>query len=140
MYPSEFLNTLVSQAVNIKDRYKPIKHKFLKVGDIVLIKEIHCKPSQYPMGIVKQVLENSLGEVTGAMVLKGKNREVVKRHSSSLIFLLSPGDELDLNGSVLQCESHAEEVISTKSKRPKRRAAVKGREKVRKCLQQQDIH
>ena len=139
LYHSEFLGTLVNQAVNLKDRYKPVKHKVLQVGDIVLVKDIHSKPSQYPMGIVKEVLKNSLDEVTGAMVLKGKNREVVKRHASSLILLLSPGDELDLNGSVVKNYDNAEEAIPAKPRKSKRKAAVEGRNKIRKCLRQQDF-
>ena len=33
---------------------------------------------------------NDLGEVTGATILKGRYREIVKRHVNSLILLLSP--------------------------------------------------
>ena len=41
------------------------------------------------MAVVKSVDTNSLGEVTSAVVMKGKNREEVFRHSTTLIPLLS---------------------------------------------------
>ena len=40
------------------------------------------------MGIVKKTFENSLGEVTSAVVMKGNTREDVYRHVASLIPLL----------------------------------------------------
>ena len=132
LYHSEFLNTLVSQAVNLKDCYKPVKHTHLKVGDIVLVKDMHSKPNQYPMGVVKEILMNSLGEVTGALVLKGKNRELIKRHVSSLILLLSPAGELELDDSVVKSMNAAEETTAAKSKKPKRKAAVLCKEKIKK--------
>jgi len=43
----------------------------------------------FPMGIVEEVTVNSYGEVTGAKIRKGSNREVVKRHVTTIIPLLS---------------------------------------------------
>ena len=88
LYHSEFLATLVHQAINKRDRYKPMPHKVLKVGDIVLLKDKYLKPSTFPLGIVKKVDTNDLGEVTAATVLKGKTRELVYCHASSLIILI----------------------------------------------------
>ena len=65
----------------------------IKEGDVVLLKEVNTKPNHYPLGIVKKVVENDEGEITGAEVLKGKTKEYVKRHSSTLIPLLSVNEE-----------------------------------------------
>ena len=52
---------LVQQAISEKDRYKPVGHACIEVGDLVLMKEPLLKPSQYPIGIVKEKTENSNG-------------------------------------------------------------------------------
>ena len=96
-YHSEFIGTLVSQAVDEKDRYKPVTQHNIKPGDIVLLKEVHTKPNNYPMGLVKKVEINSNNEVTGAHVLKGKTNEVVKRHISTLIPFLESDNDFDNN-------------------------------------------
>ncbi|XP_068216618.1 uncharacterized protein [Palaemon carinicauda] len=80
LYQSEFMSTLLSQAIDTKDRYKPCKHDKIGVGDIVLIKDANVKPVNFPMGIVKQIITNNEGETTGA--------ELTKRHVSCLIPLL----------------------------------------------------
>ncbi|XP_068206256.1 uncharacterized protein [Palaemon carinicauda] len=87
-YHSEFLATHINQAVDKRNRYRPVNHKTLAVGDIVLLKEDASKPSTYPLGIVKNTEVNHLGEVKAARVLKGKSREVVYRTTDSLILLL----------------------------------------------------
>ncbi|XP_068224198.1 uncharacterized protein, partial [Palaemon carinicauda] len=79
-YNNEFLAHLMKQAVNVKSRYKPVTHKQLKPGDIVLIKEENCKPFNYPMAVVKETVMNTIGETTNAILLKGRTRELVKRH------------------------------------------------------------
>ena len=88
IYHSEFLANLISQAIDKKDRYRAVNHKLLNVGDIVLLKEDSCKQSAYPIGIVKKIELNHLGEVKAARVLKGKSREIVYRTVDSLILLL----------------------------------------------------
>ncbi|XP_068247876.1 uncharacterized protein [Palaemon carinicauda] len=88
-YNKEFLAHLMKQAVNVKSRYKPVTHKPLHPGDIVLIKEENCKPFNYPMAVVKETVINTIGETTNAILLKGRTRELVKRHVSSLIPILS---------------------------------------------------
>ncbi|XP_068229237.1 uncharacterized protein [Palaemon carinicauda] len=90
IYHEEFLGNLTNQAVNAKDRFKPVKHTLLQKNDVVLIKEPYSKPNQYPMGIVHDVVLNELGEVTGVTLLKGRTGELTKRHSSNLIFLFRP--------------------------------------------------
>ena len=88
------MQSLVDQAVDKPLRYKPKQHVKLSTGDIVLLIEKHSKPSNYPLGIIKSVESNSNGEVTAARVMKGKTRETVYRHATSLI-LLVPGDTLE---------------------------------------------
>ena len=88
IYNAEFLPQLITQATNEKSRYKPVTHKPIGVGDIVLLKEDHTKQSNYPMARVKKITLNELGEVTGATVFKGRTKETVKRHSSVIIPLL----------------------------------------------------
>lgn len=58
IYNEEFKQTLIAQSTNIKDRYKPVFHKKLQVGDVVLLKEKHMKAGDYPMGIVRQLQIN----------------------------------------------------------------------------------
>lgn len=92
IYNSEYLALLMDHATNKKERYRVVNHKGLEVGDIVLLKEQFSKPSNYPMGIVREVQINSLGEVTGATIFKSNSRELVKRHSSTIIPLLSQSE------------------------------------------------
>ena len=88
IYHAEFLYNLENQATDKPDRYKPVKHTKLKPGDIVLLVEKHLKRYCYPMGRVLEVVTNDLDETTAAKVLKGDTREVVYRHSTSLILLI----------------------------------------------------
>ena len=89
VYHSEFLATLITQAVDKSDRYKPVKNSVLKPGDIVLLVEEHSKRYNYPLGKVQRVETNSLGETTAAYIYKGTTREVVYRHATSLIRYIS---------------------------------------------------
>ncbi|XP_068207513.1 uncharacterized protein [Palaemon carinicauda] len=72
IYHREFMNTLIKQATDKKDRYAPVNHKQIGIGDIVLLKDDGYKPVNYPMGIVKEVFKNINGKVTASKVLKGK--------------------------------------------------------------------
>ncbi|XP_068232415.1 uncharacterized protein [Palaemon carinicauda] len=135
IYNKEFVVQLVNQATDKRSRYQPVNHKLLEVGDIVLIKEPLLKPTNFPMGIVKEIKLNSLGEVTGATVLKGKSREETKRHVSSLIPLLYKREyEAKFND---KAQSPGEDKLSKEDEvkeRPKRRAAIIGKDKVKKLL------
>ena len=133
LYHSEFIAKLMQQAVAVKDRYSPVKHTALQRNDIVLIKEPFHKPSQYPMGIVKDIVTNDLGEVTGATVLKGKTHEVTKRHVSNLIFLLRPSATPEPETvSITPSDTQTPEETS----RFTRKAARISREKTQKMLQE----
>ena len=87
-YSKEFLSNLLEQATNLKGRYKPVPHNKLSVGDIVLLKEPHLKATDFPMARVTKVYNNDIGEVTDIVALKGKTRESVKRHVTSVVPLM----------------------------------------------------
>ena len=136
LYQDEFIASLIHQAVDRTDRYKPISHKRISPGDVVLLKESFTKPHDYPMGLVKEIQVNDLGEVTGATIMKGKTRELVKRHSSVIIPLLTVNQS---NPSVKEAHEILKDddlEISRISSRPKRRAAIKSSEASKRILQQ----
>ena len=126
-YNEEFLVNLIHQAVDKKDRYKPVTHQLIEPGDVVLIKDQFTKPSEYPMAIVKSTIKNLNNEVTDAIIIKGKTREVLKRHSSSLIPLLSLNRDFKDNDK-------EESVSVNKRILPSRRAALVSREKTKAVL------
>ena len=128
IYQNEFLKNLISQAVDRSGRYRPVTHHEVKIGDIILLKEPNQKPNHYPMGIVKKVFKNNLGEVTGALILKGKTREMVKRHSSTIIPLLEENSS-DVN--VVDNGSQGNAKIKIKKKR---KAAEISEQKTRNIL------
>ena len=98
LYNTEFLANLTYQAVDKKGRYDPVKHQPLKVGDIVLLYDKFTKRYNFPLGRVVDVDVNDLGEVTAARVLKGKTKEIVYRHVTSLILLI-PGNDGGIYGN-----------------------------------------
>ena len=129
-YSSEFLVKLISQAIDKKDRYKPVAHKNLDIGDIVLLIEPNTKRSNYPLGVVRKINLNSIGEVVSATVMKGKNRETVFRHASSLILLLQPDAFVDETND----EPELQVVEQQLSPRPTRKSSKKARELIRRQL------
>ncbi|XP_068227415.1 uncharacterized protein [Palaemon carinicauda] len=139
-YNAEFLNNLMTQAVNDKSRYKPVTHKKLQVGDIVLIKEENCKPTNFPLAVVKDVKTNVLDEVTDAVLLKGKNREMVRRHVTSLIPILTRKEMSQSNIKTLKDHisvnitdptANLGEDKPQKKERPKRKAALQSMQRTR---------
>ena len=130
LYHNEFLQTLLGQAVDRKGRYRPVDHLPLAVGDIVLIKEENTKISNYPLGVIREIFFNDIGEVTHAVVLKGRTRQLSRLHSSNLI------PYLKVNPSAPN--SHSDTLPSkglvSPSARPKRKAAVVSRERTRRML------
>lgn len=132
-YSNQFLTQLISQAVDKSERYKPVMHKKLSVGSIVLLIEPHTKRSNYPMGIIKKLNFNSLGEVTSALIMKGKNRETVFRHSSSIIPLLEVESDADTDG--MDGESSSSETISSSPPIPYERTLRKSSATARKNIQ-----
>ncbi|XP_068219223.1 LOW QUALITY PROTEIN: uncharacterized protein [Palaemon carinicauda] len=108
--------------VDKTDRYKPVTHKIIEAGDIVLLKDPHTKALNYPLGIVKGVVKNDLGEVTNAQILKGKSGEVVKRHVTSLIPLLR--DKGCISGIAPSVRPKKTIAVDSNYRYPKRAAAV----------------
>ena len=131
LYNEEFLNTLVTQAVDKKDRFRPVKHEKIEEGDLVLIKENFCKSSDYPMAIVKDVIINDLGEVTGATLKKGKTGELTKRHSSNIIPLLRADKDFKTFDSAMVDQDQSS---VCEPKRQKRSAAIESQRKTKKLL------
>lgn len=117
----------MSQSLDKRDRYRPVKHKLLQVGDIVLLVEPFTKQTNYPMAIVYEVETNSIGEVTAAVVFKGKTREKVYRHATSLIRLLSAGVKVEESLQTVN-------VDFANSRRPVRKAAKKSRDLTKKLF------
>ena len=99
-YNEQFLVKLMHQSVDIKDRYRPVKHDLLKQGDIVILQEDLTKIQNYPLGVVKDIVVNSQGEITGATIMKGSNREIVKRHSNTIIPLLTVSTDNEISNNV----------------------------------------
>jgi hypothetical protein len=119
----------MDQATCEKDKYKPVTHQKISVGDIVLMKEQYTKPTNYPMGLVKSVQINSLGEITGAEILKGTTREIVKRHSSAIIPLLRVSVDSDTQMVNNSSVAPQPDTSQTEATRPVRKAAVLSRER-----------
>jgi hypothetical protein len=91
-YYSEFLYSLLDQATKYKNKYTPVHHVIINVGDVVIIKEPNMKSIHYPIGVVLEIVKNSLGEVTQAKIFKS-NRNVIYRDISTLILLVKNNTE-----------------------------------------------
>ncbi|XP_068200621.1 uncharacterized protein [Palaemon carinicauda] len=130
-YHSEFLGTLLSQAIDKKDRYRPAQQHNIKVGDIVLLKELNTKPSSYPMAIVQKLEVNSNGEVTGVTLLNGKTKEIIKRHISTLIPYL---EVKDLGEDDCIPTPDVEQNNDTNNLRVRRKAAILSEQRTREYL------
>ncbi|XP_068231917.1 uncharacterized protein [Palaemon carinicauda] len=133
IYHNEFLGNLLYQAIDRKDRYRPVSHALIKPGDVVLVKEEHTKRSNYPLGLVREVVSNDLGEVTQVTVLKGKTKKITKLHVSQIIPFLESNTTDDI-----VCISDTKKVPGADRKkissRPKRKAATISEERTRKML------
>jgi len=117
LYADEFLQVLLTQATSLRDGYKPVRHEKLRIGDIVLLTYKNLKQYGYPLGIVREIEENGLGEVTAAKVYKGITKEIVYRHATSLILFI-PADKMT-------SEVHASNSIEPTKVYRRRRVAAK---------------
>jgi len=124
-YNDEFLQNLISQSLDRKDRFKPVLHKKPLVGDIVLIKDPMVKSYHYPMAVVTRTYENTLDEVTDVEVYKGKTGETVKRHVSWIIPLLRPENISSKETGEIQPCGQPKEIT-----RPTRRAKKRAKQKI----------
>ena len=130
IYHEQFLSQLASQALDRKDRYKPVNHDPPEKGDLVLIKETFSKPHTYPMGKVMKVYRNINDEVTNVEVLKGKTRELTKRHISSVITFLKVDGTSETSEDLVGRDSH----VIPPTDRPKRLAAKISGQKTKDIL------
>ena len=131
VYHGEFLVNLIQQAVDKPDRYKPVHHKHIGIGDIVLLVDKHLKQYKYPMGRVISVETNSLGETTSARVRKGISQEVVYRHVTSLILLI-PSEQNDLTTPQVGHSTESVPDVSLPYRPPSNRLAAKrARERIK---------
>lgn len=129
LYHEEFLSNLMYQAIDSKSRYRIVKHKTIKEGDVVIVKELFTKSQNYPMAVIKEVHVNINNEVTHATLRKGRTGELIKRHVTNLIPLLSSNIEPDL-------PQHAATPDVAKADRPPtRKAAIGSSEASRRMLQ-----
>ena len=133
LYYNEFLFQLMNQSIDKRDRYKPVTHNSISKGDVVLLVEPQTKRSNYPLGVVKEVTTNSLNEVTSAKVMKGKNRELVFRHASSIIPILTY-DEDDPSGDETDPIDHSPISDPSFSRPPKRQASLPVRGRIARQL------
>ena len=131
IYQNEFLPNLIKQATDSKSRYLPVSHDLLNIGDIVLIKEDNMKRCNFPMGMVKSISHNELGEVNGVMVYKGTTRELVKRHPNAIIPLL----KLNLPEQQPGVENSAGKAADSLPVRSRRKAALESEIRSRNMLE-----
>ena len=137
-YNEEFMLKLLDQSLDDKSRYKKVSHQGLEVGDIVLIKEQNTKPSSYPMARVEKVQLNESGESTGAIVIKGCNREKVKRHASCLIPILQMKECPNISPLIAGEQSAARTAVHEEPPRvkpPRRKAAMVSKQRTKSMLQ-----
>lgn len=118
-YYDEFLSNLIQQATDKQGRYAKKNHVPIVPGDIVLLKEQFQKPINYSMGIIKEVAYNDIGEGVSCKVFKGSTRELVQRHISSLIPVISRDDDTSTTNDI----SFPTLTDYNQRHRPKRKAA-----------------
>ena len=134
-YHEEFLSKLMYQSINQKDRYSVKNHHPLKIGDIVLLKEDNTKRINYPLAIVRNIIQNDLGETTTVTVMKGKNRELVKRHVNAVIPILSPNNLDSLEAEeTSKSDLHAEPPSLAQTTRKLRKSAEASRAKTMQLM------
>ena len=93
-YREQFLATLIDQAVSKPCKFKPVHHQDVAIDDVVLIKEENWKSVNFPLGVIREINRNYLGEATDVVIFKGATRELIKRHITSVVPLLSKADVL----------------------------------------------
>ena len=143
LYSTEFLRNLMIQAVDKKERYKPVVHKSISPGDLVLLVEANTKRSNYPLGIVQSVTRNALNEVTSALIRKGRTRETVFRHSSSLIPILTDVDYQDDHVTSMDEVNEGAEIpanVVDRQQRPAARsAAIEARREIQNIFSDEHL-
>lgn len=134
-YHSEFLYGLLNQATKEKDKYVPVLHNTLAIGDVVLIKDPYVKAPNYPLAkVLLETTVNSLGEITQVLLKKG-NGSLVRRDISAVIFLVR-GRQPEQEVGVVENDFPVDPSISC---RPKRQAALVGRDTVKSWIDAGDV-
>ena len=85
------------------------------------------------MAVVRSVVKDDNDEITGATVMKGSNREVVKRHSSTLIPLLQYNNATDDDNDSESCDDNIGNAQVSRNSAV-RKAAKESRLKTRNIL------
>ena len=84
--------------------------------------------------------KNEIGETTAARVRKGNTGEIVYRHTSSLIYLLSDNLlEAEEPPPVVHGELPKDSSKIAQSVRPKRQAAKRGQELIKTLIRQDKV-
>ena len=135
IYRNEYIAELTRQATNFKQKYVPVSHDKLDIGDLVLLKEVNTKCINFPMGIVQNVTSNSLGEVTDVVVRKG-NREIVKRHVKSLILLLKNQQSVTNTAGEPNARIKVPTDVGAQAVKPKRAAAIRCKDRMTSLAKQ----
>lgn len=128
-YEDQFMQNLITQSIQKRAGFKPVIHKKVNIGDLVLIKDVLLKPHQYPLARVIDVVTNSLDEVTEVVLIKA-NKETVKRH----VFSIIPWLTLTTDDSISEEQTSSgdsDETLLQERKTTKRKAAQTGRDKIK---------
>ena len=105
-----------------------------------MIKDSLVKAPNYPLARVMDVIKNSLGEVTQAVLLKG-NKSLVRRDISSIILLVKgeQSGQVTGDGNDLLSVSDELNVKFDKESRPVRQAAVASKERTKELIYAGDV-
>ena len=133
IYEHEFLAGIMRNSTCDPQKYLPVKHNALAPGDIVLLKDINVKPSNYNMAVVDRTIVNEIGEVTAVHAYKGKTREKIFRHVTSLIPLFRPQGDIEFRSDG---QANSESIAAEATGRPCRRAAADSRVKTLGMMKQ----
>jgi hypothetical protein len=85
IYFDKFIQNLQSQGTR-SGNFEPKNHILLSAGDLVAVKTKFVKPYFYPTGIIVNIEQNDLEEVT-TVSLKKSNGEIIRRHVTDIILL-----------------------------------------------------
>ena len=100
-----------------------------------VLKEDNTKRINYPLAIVRNIIQNDLGETTTVTVMKGKNRELVKRHVNAVIPILSPNNLDSLEAEeTSKSDLHAEPPSLAQTTRKLRKSAEASRVKTMQLM------
>ena len=82
------------------------------------------KPVNYPMAIIRKINVNDLGEITSVLAFKGSTRELVHRHSSSIIPLLTNTEAMASDNDGVPPPDLESDVLVSRTRRPRAAATA----------------